>query len=509
MPPLTGPEFLESLRDGREIWIYGQRVDDVTRHPAFRNPARMLARLYDALHDAKQRDVLTCPTDTGSGGFTHRYFRAPATADDLVAARDAIAAWARLTYGWMGRSPDYKAAFLATLGANADFYAPYQDNARRWYRAAQERVLYLNHALVQPPVDRHRPADQVGDVYVHVEKETDAGLVVSGAKVVATGSALTHANFIAHPSTAAIKTKEFSAVFIATMSTPGVKLICRPSYAMTAEVMGSPFDYPLSSRMDENDAILVLDRALVPWENVLVYEDVEKSATFFEHSGFFARAMFHGCTRLAVKLDFIAGLLLKAVDAVGSHESKAVQAAVGETIAWRNMFWGLTEAMARTPAPWSGGTVLPNPESAQAYRVLATVAYPRVKELTENILGSALIYQNSHAADFRTPELRPYLDRYLRGSDGTDATERIKLMKLLWDAMGTEFGGRHELYERNYAGAPETVRVLTLQMAQTSGLAQRFRSLVEQCMAEYDVNGWTVPDLVNPEDINLFARKRR
>jgi len=104
------------------------------------------------------------------------------SAADLVAARDAIAAWARLTYGWMGRSPDYKASFLATLGANAEYYAPYQENARRWYRAAQERVLYLNHALVQPPVDRHRPPDEVADVYVHVEKETDAGLVVSGAK---------------------------------------------------------------------------------------------------------------------------------------------------------------------------------------------------------------------------------------------------------------------------------------------------------------------------------------
>ena len=115
----------------------------------------------------------------------------------------------------MGRSPDYKAAFLATLGGNADFYAPYQDNARRWYRLAQERVLFLNHALVQPPVDRHRPPDEVADVYVHVEKETDAGLVLSGAKVVATGSALTHANFIAHPATTPIKSKAFGAVFIA------------------------------------------------------------------------------------------------------------------------------------------------------------------------------------------------------------------------------------------------------------------------------------------------------
>jgi 4-hydroxyphenylacetate 3-monooxygenase len=505
--PFTGKEFLESLRDGREVWIYGRRVEDVTAHPAFRNPARMLARLYDALHDPAQQDVLTCPTDTGSGGYTHRYFRAPASADDLIAARDAIAAWARLSFGWMGRSPDYKAAFLATLGANAEFYAPYQINARRWYQAAQERCLFMNHALVQPPVDRHRPPDEVKDVYVRVEKETDAGLVVSGAKVVATGSALTHANFIAHPATTPIKSKEFAAIFIAPMSTPGVKLICRPSYAMAAEVMGSPFDYPLSSRMDENDAILVLDRALVPWENVLVYEDVAKSNTFFEHSGFFPRAMLHGCVRLAVKLDFIAGLLLKAAEAVGSADNRNVQSSIGEAIAWRNLFWGLTDAMARTPAPWVGDTVLPHPRYAQAYRLFATIGYPRVKEIAESVLGSALIYLNSHAADFQSPELRPYLDKYLRGSDGSDAVARTKLMKLLWDAVGTEFGGRHELYERNYAGAPETIRFLTWQMAQTSGDAGRFKAFADRCLEEYDLDGWTAPDLVTPRDITLFPRK--
>jgi len=278
---------------------------------------------------------------------------------------------------------------------------------------------------------------------------------------------------------------------------------------MTAEVMGSPFDYPLSSRMDENDAILVLDKALVPWENVFVYEDVQKSNTFFQGSGFFPRAMFHGCVRLAVKLDFIAGLLLKAVDAVGTSETRNVQASIGEALAWRNLFWGLTDAMARTPVPWAGATVLPNPEYAQAYRVFSTVAYPRVKELTESILASGLIYLNSHAVDFKTPALRPYLEKYLRGSDGTDAVERIKLMKLLWDAVGTEFGGRHELYERNYAGAAETIRIITWQMAQESGRAREFRGFAEQCMAEYDLDGWTVPDLITPADVNLFLKKPR
>src|SRR4051812_9643667 len=153
--PYTGKEFLDSLDDGREVWIYGERVKNIAVHPGFRNTARMIARLYDALHRdrAEKKGILTCSTEWG--GFTHRYFVAPRSAEELVAGRDAIAAWARLTYGWLGRSPDYKAAFLATLGANADFYAPYQENAGRWYRYSQERVPFVNHAIIHPPIDRN------------------------------------------------------------------------------------------------------------------------------------------------------------------------------------------------------------------------------------------------------------------------------------------------------------------------------------------------------------------
>ena len=119
--PFTGAEYLESLRDGREVYAYGERVKDVTTHPAFRNAAASVAKLYDAMHDPRTKDVLTAPTDTGSGGYTHKFFKAARSREDVIAQRDAIAAWARITYGWMGRSPDYKAAFLKTLGANAEF----------------------------------------------------------------------------------------------------------------------------------------------------------------------------------------------------------------------------------------------------------------------------------------------------------------------------------------------------------------------------------------------------
>jgi two-component FAD-dependent monooxygenase len=505
--PMTGAEYVESLRDGREVYIYGERVKDVTKHPAFANAVHMTARLYDALHDPEKKDVLTAPTDTGSGGFTHKFFRTPRSVEDLVGDRDAIAEWARLTYGWMGRSPDYKAAFLGTLGANSDFYSPYQENARRWYRLAQENVHYWNHAIIHPPVDRDRPPDEVADVFVHAEEENDKGLVVSGAKVVATGSAITHYNFIAHYGLP-LKKREYAVIATLPMDAPGLKLICRPSYTTTAAVMGSPFDYPLSSRLDENDTIFVLDRVLIPWENVFVYGDVEVANGFFPVSGFIPRFTFHGCVRLAVKLDFIAGLLLMAVDMTGTKDFRGVQARVGEVLAWRNLFWALTEAAARNPDPWKDGALLPNLDAGLTYRWFMTIGYPRIKEIIEQDVASGLIYVNSSAEDFKNPNVRPYLDKYIRGSHGYDAVSRVKLMKLLWDAIGTEFGGRHELYERNYSGNHEAMRTEIMAAHEATGKLDQYKGFAEQCLAEYDLDGWTVPDLETFDDLNVVRNFR-
>jgi 4-hydroxyphenylacetate 3-monooxygenase len=505
--PFTGDEYLESLRDGREIWIYGERVKDVTTHPAFRNTVRMIARLYDALHDPDRRGSLTTETDTGNGNVTHPFYKAPRSAEDLIASRDAIAEWARITYGWMGRAPDYKASFLATLGANPDYYAPYTENANNWYRHCQESVAFVNHAIVNPPVDRQRPLDDVKDVYMHVEKETDGGLIVSGAKVVATTSTLTHYTFIANTGALPIKTEPFAFVCIVPTDAPGVKLICRPSYEMTASVMGSPFDYPLSSRMDENDSIIIFDKVFVPWEQVFAYGDIEKVNNFFPKSGFLPRFMFHGCTRLAVKLDFLAGLMLKAVDSTGVKDFRGVQAQIGELLAFRNLFWGLTDAMARTVEPWTPGYVSPNLSYALSYRVMSSIAMTRIKEMVDNTMASALIYLPSHAVDFKSEEVRPLLDQYVRGSHGQSSVDRVKLMKLLWDATGTEFGGRHLLYERNYFGNHESIRFETLLAAEGTGQTQQYKAFAEQCMAEYDLDGWTVDDLINPDDVNQIMKR--
>src|SRR5947209_16668545 len=515
--PFTGEAYLASLRDGREIYIYGERVADVTTHPAFRNSARSIARLYDALHDPETKDVLTTATDTGSGGFTHKFFRAARSREELIAQRDAIAQWARISYGWMGRSPDYKASLMNTLGANHQFYGKFSANAQRWYKRAQEYVLFMNHAIVNPPVDRAKAADQVKDVFITIQKETDAGVYVSGAKVVATSSALTHYNFLGQNAAMPINDSDLAVMFITPMNVPGVKLFCRTSYEMAAAVLGTPFDYPLSSRFDENDAIFVFDNAFIPWENVLLHRDIDKIKVFHPQSGFLNGFQFQGCTRLAVKLDFMVGVIVKALRATGADEFRGNQAMLGEVIAWRNLFWAISDAMAMNPVPWVGNTVLPNAQSGSSYRVFAGEAYGRIKEIVEKIVASALIYLPSSAKDFKNPEIDKYLARYVRGSYGMDYKESIKTLKLLWDAIGTEFGARHELYERNYAGNHEDIRIQAMWNARSSGALDRMMGLAEDCMADYDENGWTNPTWLNPDDVAVAeepkartaARKRK
>jgi 4-hydroxyphenylacetate 3-monooxygenase len=507
--PFTGKEYLESLHDDRQVYINGERVKDVTTHTSFRNSARTLARLYDALHDPKTKDVLTSPTDTGSGGYTHKYFRVARSREELVAQQAAITEWSRMTYGWMGRTPDYKASLMNTLGANADYYGKFAPNAKAWYKRAQENVLFMNHAIVNPPVDRGRPTNEIKDVYVTIQKETDAGVIVSGAKVVATSAAFTHYNFLGQNAATATSDPDLAIMFILPMDAPGVKLFCRTSYEQIATALGTPFDYPLSSRFDENDAIFVLDNVLIPWENVLVHRDTDKILSFYPRSGFLNGFCFQGCTRFAVKLDFMAGLLNKALYATGGDEFRGNQAMLGEVIAWRNLFWSLSDCMVNNPQKWVGDALLPNLQAALSYRVFAPDAYPRIKEIVEKIVASALIYLPSSARDFKNPEIDPYLKRFVRGSHGVEYKERIKIMKLLWDAIGTEFGGRHELYERNYAGNHEDIRIQTLTGAKRNGSLDAMTALVDKCMADYDENGWTGDTWIDSDEAKAAKGKIR
>jgi aromatic ring hydroxylase len=195
-------------------------------------------------------------------------------------------------------------------------------------------------------------------------------------------------------------------------------------------------------------------------------------------------------TRLAVKLDFMTGLLARGAAYNGTDGFRGVQAALGDVVAWRTLIWAMTTAMAADPQPGPGGSVVPRSEYAATMRIFATSAWPAVKEIFENVLGGAPLMVPSGREDLANPDLRPLIDRYYRGT-GATALERIKLFKVVWDAIGTEFGGRHELYERNYAGNHEQIRVDAVNFARRAGVLDQCARLVDQCLADYNLDGWT------------------
>jgi 4-hydroxyphenylacetate 3-monooxygenase len=248
-----------------------------------------VAKLYDALHDPKTRDVLTGPSDTGSGGYTHKFFKVARSREEVIAQRDAIAAWARISYGWMGRSPDYKAAFLNTLGANAEFYGKFADNARAWHRRGQEAVLYLNHCADQS-ADRPQQAARGGEGRLHHDPEGDR------CRHLRVGRQGGGDQFGAHPlqfprpehGAGDHRSRHGGDVHRADEHARHQADLPR-LLRIRRRATGSPFDYPLTSRFDENDAIFVFDNAFIPWENVLIHRDIERLKSFYPKSGLLQR----------------------------------------------------------------------------------------------------------------------------------------------------------------------------------------------------------------------------
>jgi 4-hydroxyphenylacetate 3-monooxygenase len=164
--------------------------------------------------------------------------------------------------------------------------------------------------------------------------------------------------------------------------------------------------------------------------------------------------------------------------------------------------------MANNPQSWKGDAVLPDLAAAHTYRVFGPDSWPRIKDIIQKTVTSALIYLPASARDFANPAIDEQLRRYVRGSRDMGHVERIKIMKLLWDAVGTEFGGRHELYEMNYAGNHEDIRIQAMWNARSSGALDSMVALAEACMADYDENGWTGTTWVNPDDVSRLPTGR-
>ncbi|HYC13713.1 MAG TPA: 4-hydroxyphenylacetate 3-hydroxylase N-terminal domain-containing protein, partial [Stellaceae bacterium] len=268
----TGRQFLESLRDGREIWIDGERIADVTADPRFASAAMSVAELYEMQHDPALRDRLTYKSPS-SGERVSLAFIQPKTIDELVRRREMVKIWADATCGMFGRSPDFMNIHLTGFAcAKAEFGLTdprFGENLWSYYLKCRESDLVLTHTLINPQVDRSKPVEaQEKDLAAKIVRETDQGIVVSGARMVSTLCAYSN-DLLVMPSTYVASTPEaapYAFGFAVPVATPGLRFICRPS--VVHQHAASPLDYPLSSRLDEGDAMVVFEDVLVPWERV-------------------------------------------------------------------------------------------------------------------------------------------------------------------------------------------------------------------------------------------------
>ena len=283
----TGAEILDGLRDGRQIFIDGERVDDVITDRRFSGAARTMAELYDMQHDPALIDEMSYASPS-TGDRVGLSFIQAASQDDLARRRVMVKHWHDRTFGMFGRAPDFINVMLAGYAAVPEYFGAYAENMQRYYELAREGDLVSTHTLTNPQVDRSRDiTEQEKDLAARAVKETDAGIVIRGARMLATLGAFSDEMLVmpapSYPLPENEEAKKFAIGFAIPVATPGMRLICRP--AVVHQGVGSSLDFPLSSRLDETDAMVIFDDVLVPWDRVFLYRDVELFNALYRGTG--------------------------------------------------------------------------------------------------------------------------------------------------------------------------------------------------------------------------------
>jgi len=477
----TGKQYIDALRDGRELYVNGERVSDVTKYPPFQRVIAELAALYDRQHEPATRELLTYPSPS-SGQPVSVSFLIPESFADLLRRVAGERARIEFTNGMMGRLPDQMNAWLAEVGVLRGFLGQreprFGENAWHYYELCREQDLALTHTLVDPQIDRSKGvAAQEG---LRIVKETDAGLIVSGARMLSTLAPISHEIIVAPYMPRRPGEEDYAIAFAIPIASPGLKFICREPY----DTGRSPYDRPISSRYDEGDAIAIFRDVLVPWERVFAARDLE----IYNLIQAMSPGMFglQAAIRGVVKLRFMAGLANLVAKAVGRSQMPRYQEMLGELVGNVELAEGLL--VASIHEVWSnlqemaaGGAARSQPASPRyamgvgmffggpsrtlyglsTVRIFLPQAHTRAVEVIR-LMGSSGLVMTPTEKDFDHPELREILPRYLRGAESS-AEERVRIMKLAWDAIGEQFGSRGLLYETFFAGDPISNRLLYVQ----------------------------------------------
>lgn len=447
----TGSEYIQSLDDGRSIFVDGERVGTVTSHPAFHRAIRVVADTYDA----QREDTEETWRDPTTGESFAGMWQIPRSATDLAARRRTHEFWARPNYGLMGRTPDHVACLLSAFAANRDLFAKvderFGENVVRFYEKARREDLYVAYVIVPPQVDRSKPAHQQPEpfLYAGVSEERADGLVIRGAQMIGTAAVMADYVLLTYVVPLAPGDEDYAISAVIPANADGLRIYPRRPYSTIAQ---TEFDYPLSSRFDEVDSLVVFDDVFVPWENVFGYRDIALIGDQFHKTGAHLLANFQALCRFVVKLKFAAGLAARLAELHGIDKLPPVQGQLGHGVATiASTIEGLVVAAQNEPLIRSG-LAWPNPKYVYTGMSLQRQQVVDLLKWLRELGGGSFIAVPSSEASFASPETAEHTQRYYRSATAT-AKERVRLLKLMWDFVGTEFAGRQLQYEMFYSAA--------------------------------------------------------
>ncbi len=471
----TGEQYIASLKDNRRIFINGEEVNDVANHPAFIGIVQEVARHYDRFHDPEKQAIYTFPSPT-DGALTSNSYLIPKNADEMAQRVRGETERKADTFGMMGRMPDYMNAFIAdvasigyVLGHKDQRFA---DNARKYYEYARDNDICFTHTLADPKRDY---TDDVGaHSSVRIVERTSEGIVVSGARMLSTLAPISNELFVGAFMPRKPGEEDYAVSFAVPVDIEGLKFIARESYAQGRSL----FDRPLTERFDEGDAIAMFNKVLVPWDRVFAAGDLlAHNLMMPSYPGLLA---LQANIRGRAKLRFMTGLISKMANALGRNKAPRYQEMIGELLSFGELADGLISASADEvlrnciaaeeknndpdfQLPQDPNVALfsiPNSGMVafSALRTFFPFVNTRLNEVVR-LIGSSNLVMTPTEADFANPELAAELEGYIAGPD-MSAKERVRIMKLGWDAIATQFGARQEIYEIFFAGDPAMGRMM-------------------------------------------------
>jgi 4-hydroxyphenylacetate 3-monooxygenase len=478
----TGADHLASLRDGRTVYIDGELVGDVTAHRAFRNAVRSVAALYDYQARDENLQLMTFQPE-GSDRRVNRGWQMPRNYDELVLRRRALQAWAALSCGFFGRSPDHLSSSMIGFRMGLDVFRKHGPARAKavadYFDYARGNDLFISYVIINPQAERSKDwGQQAEDLVARVVDEDSSGITIRGAKMI--GTATVMANEVLVANMQPLKPGEEALAFSCAlpMNIKGLCILSRKSYEAHAT---SVYDNPLSSRFDENDALMYFDDVKVPWERVFVYRDTDMCRAQFHDTPAHVYQNYQAQIRLSVKLDFLAGVARRVTEAIGTIRIPVVTEQLGAIAAQVGMVNAMVSGM-EASGTQIGEWYVPNKHYMYAAHVMTQEIYPRVMATIRDLAGGALIMLPSSVRDFANPELEAIIRKTQRAAT-MEPEQKVKLLKTAWDAVGSEFASRHLQYEMFYAGA----RFVTTGHSFRTFDWQRSCGLVDDLLSSYSL----------------------